>query len=234
MLKRLLWDSDFLGLDVASIDIQDSTMFLPAEAYDFDLIYLFSNLPLDLSMHKFKAFDIMLVDEKLTYEKLVTESTAIDPKIISLPFDSEATNHLLDLALESGLYSRFRFDSKYPVEKFRRLYHLWLINSLNRSLAEEFFVYKSGNREAGFITVGQKNGHGFIGLISVDKEFRGNGIGRVLLKAADYFLYSKYGTCKMRVITQALNRPACKLYEVSDYRVVERKYVYHLWKSARR
>ena len=71
----------------------------------------------------------------------------------------------------------------------------------------------------GFIIVLYKNGSGVAGIetLNVDPMFRGNGIGKKLLIAAEEDMYLK-AIRKIRLEVSAGNIPAIRLYEKSGFR----------------
>ena len=71
----------------------------------------------------------------------------------------------------------------------------------------------------GFIIVLYKNGSGVAGIetLNVDPIFRGNGIGKKLLIAAEEDMYLK-AIRKIRLEVSAGNIPAIRLYEKSGFR----------------
>ncbi|MFN4285602.1 MAG: GNAT family N-acetyltransferase [Lacibacter sp.] len=232
MIKHLPWDSSFLSLPVGQMQVQNSSFASVAEAAAFDLLYVFSD-QLIVFPESFTAnFSVQLVDEKLTYAKPLTSHTASIPEVQLLPKDFVPDEAFEALAIQSGIYSRFSMDEKFPREKFREMYRLWLQRSINRSLADAVLVYQQDGALAGFITLREKEGDAEIGLVAVDHHYRGMGIGTKLLEAAESRLNNIPKAKYIRVVTQAANLPACRLYEKAGYHVTKRQYVYHCWKYA--
>jgi dTDP-4-amino-4,6-dideoxy-D-galactose acyltransferase len=69
---------------------------------------------------------------------------------------------------------------------------------------------------------------GNIGLVGVDKNYRSQGIGKLLITASDNY-FNKAGCKKIEVVTQGENRPACLLYEKNGFSVQSQFNFYHLW-----
>jgi dTDP-4-amino-4,6-dideoxy-D-galactose acyltransferase len=80
------------------------------------------------------------------------------------------------------------------------------------------------------VTVGEKKHRGDIGIIAVDTEFRGKGIGTALMQSAESWL-AKLNYKSMQVVTQGDNKPACKLYENCGYTIESVEYFYHIRKK---
>ena len=137
---------------------------------------------------------------------------------------------LIDLSIQSGIYSRFNIDKKIGKEKFQQLYTLWMVNSINLKIAKDVLVYTEMKDLAGFVTLGEKNNQADIGIISVDSTFRKKGIGKILMTSAEK-KFSNLGYDSIQVVTQGDNIPACKLYESCGYQVDSLEFFYHIWKK---
>jgi ribosomal protein S18 acetylase RimI-like enzyme len=234
LLKKLEWDSDFFGYPVAQVCSTSDEI----EVYKEILAEIkIQNIKLAYWMvhpdnHSFQEFarnnQGVLVDIKTTYscELATSDLTTIDN--IEIVDKNEPDTDLLKLAIQCGAFSRFAIDKKIPIAKFEDLYKLWIINSLNKSMADDVIIYKSGNRTVGLVTVYKKNRIGNIGLIGVDEEFRGKGIGKTLMNAVKSYFIAK-GILKIHVVTQGQNLSACRLYETTGFSVIEKSEFYHFW-----
>ncbi|MBL0026768.1 MAG: GNAT family N-acetyltransferase [Saprospiraceae bacterium] len=113
---------------------------------------------------------------------------------------------------------------------FEKLYNQWIINSVNKTFAEEVLVYNIDNSIVGFVTLGIKTSIGQIGIMSVDSQYRGIGIGRALITAAERW-FSIHNYSGIQVITQGDNTAACRLYERCGFSKGNVEYFYHVWKK---
>ena len=78
------------------------------------------------------------------------------------------------------------------------------------------------------ITIGKKNSKGAIGLIAVNKEYRGLNIGKQLIQnAINYF--NSISVTKLEVVTQGKNKQACLFYEKCNFKIKKIEYVFHFW-----
>ncbi|KXK06029.1 MAG: GNAT family N-acetyltransferase [Ignavibacteriaceae bacterium] len=179
-----------------------------------------------------KKFDLILVDKKTTYVKDINSASIFHNSIhsvnssVSTPFKDK----LIELAIQSGIYSRFNVDKKIGKEKYEEMYSLWMINSLNHKIAKEVLVLLEKTDLKGFVTLGEKNNRADIGIIAVDYLFRGNGYGRILMESAEKW-FSDKGYKSIQVVTQGDNYPACRLYERCGYKVETVEFFYHIWKK---
>ncbi|MDI9311574.1 MAG: GNAT family N-acetyltransferase [Limnohabitans sp.] len=232
-LQALDWDSDFFKKKIAKIDLQDielnSTQInrLIADS-SFDLIYCFAQadegeIPFITSM----LHHAMWVDGKATYLKTV-EAKSIDEN----PF-FESVRHidedLYDLAIQTGVYSRFHVDNNFEQNQYKELYKKWIENSVNRTIADEVIVYKENQKNLALITLGIKNARTDIGLLGVDEHARGKGIASQLLAYAECYAANK-NFKEMQVVTQTQNEPACRLYEKYGFYVDSLVNIFHIWK----
>lgn len=229
----LEWDTEFFGFRVGRIsgpvieDAQVEHIQSLVQQRESKLTYLSSAVPLPESIHHIHGLDISLVDRKTTYVKKVDSGAYSSWSIASLQAE-DANETLLQLAIQSGVYSRFNVDQRISQERFEELYRRWMINSLNRTIAKDVLVVRVEQDIAGFVTIGEKNQRADIGIIAVDGVFRGQGLGRSLMKAAEHWAH-QWGYDTIQVVTQGENIPACQLYESCGYQVDSIEFFYHIW-----
>ncbi len=238
----LPWDSEFFGIKVASIipnrlsptrlgQIVDSL-----RSQDVSLAYWPADPADDESQHAATCFEGFLADRKTLYSidlnDLVQDPVPKFNNDIEEYTESSACPELVALAIESGIYSRFRLDWHFPPGKYEELYNIWISRSVDKSVADAVFVARDKERIAAMVTVSRKNQTGVIGLIAVNEAMRGRNMGRDLVLAAHNW-YLARGCTKGLVTTQGMNKAACRLYEKCGYRVEQIHNYYHFWlKSA--
>jgi dTDP-4-amino-4,6-dideoxy-D-galactose acyltransferase len=231
MIRKLEWDSEFLGARVGAIDYKNQEFDFGSLAASFDLIYFFADEPFEFSKEFIEYFSVSLTDEKITYYKKLSHSAAPDKSIRMLEKEFIASEQVISIAIQSGAFSRFNVDQLFPDEKFKELYRLWCVNSINRKIAEQVFVYEFEKNIAGLITVGSKNGIPDIGLLAVNDGYRGRGIGHKLVAAVEHWSINEKKINELQVVTQAANLPACMFYEKKGFHLQQKQYVYHCWKK---
>ena len=228
MIDYLEWDSKFFGLRIAKVQLctQDDNDLLTKMKeelrHDYDLIYLFVNGNTKISLN-----NAYLVDRKVIYSKEVNSSTTNDESIISYNKDTVSTD-LLQLALESGEYSRFKLDARFPQNSYEKLYTCWIEQSVSHKIASDVFCYMVEGRARGLLTLKVDNNNGEIGLVSTNHNYRGHGIASKLLEHANNYLY-QLGGSKLSVATQFQNKPACHLYEKSGFSIDSCIDIWHWW-----
>jgi dTDP-4-amino-4,6-dideoxy-D-galactose acyltransferase len=234
LYKKLEWDSQTFGIPTATINVTDlpegalGAVLSEIKTEGFRLVYFPAQKPLsDICL--LRSFDGMLADEKLTFVKKLDSAYDIaeDPHIHSyaLPFVSE---DLLQLALDSGLYSRFKVDPHFVHNEYQKLYRIWIEKSVRKEIAQEILVYEDQDRILGMVTLGEKNGRGDIGLVAVSGLARGQGIGKKMMAAAEAY-FRKKGYQEIQVVTQGINEAAVKLYTGSGFHLDKKLYYYHFW-----
>lgn len=137
---------------------------------------------------------------------------------------------MINLAIQSGVFSRFNIDKMIGRDKFEELYRIWIIKSVNREIANEVIVYNHNDDIAGYLTIGEKNNRADLGMGAVDSKYRGKGIGRILFENAEKYAFDQ-GYEDIQIVTQGDNIPACKLYEKLGYSIESKEYFYHIWRK---
>lgn len=232
-LQNLEWDSDFFGVRVHKIigEIKETADYQGVgkalnESLS-ELAYYSSENKLRLE-NNLEKYYIEPVDGKITYSKKLSKDYK-PCNLISSYTHSFPSEVLVRLAIESGIYSRYNIDKKIGREKYEELYKLWIINSVNKEIAQEVLVYQIQSEIVGFVTLKLNGKIAEIGIIAVDKNFRGQGIGKALMQEAENW-FINHGGSKIQVTTQLKNIPASKLYERCGYNIESKEYCYHIWR----
>ncbi|MCC2634223.1 MAG: dTDP-4-amino-4,6-dideoxy-D-galactose acyltransferase [Ramlibacter sp.] len=232
-VESLEWDSQFLGAPVSRIVAEGASRRELAEAVarlraaGVRLAYLFADSP--LAPADADALQARLVDRKVTYRMEADGLPSTHPWPAVTPYVPAMPQAELErLAIESGKYSRFHVDPRFPEDKFVALYVQWLRKSLTGEIADAVLVATDAGRPVGLVTMAQSGPAGKIGLVAVDEACRGRGLGRQLVEAARQWFASRQ-VSHAEVVTQQDNVAACRLYETCGFRVHAVQYVYHLW-----
>ncbi|WP_297337953.1 GNAT family N-acetyltransferase [Algoriphagus sp.] len=226
MISSLDFDTRLFGYPVGAVDWEadcKETDFLRA-VKDFKLVYVFSEVPLSFANPQF-----LPVDVKVLFEKELNFSQAVDGvQVFSqenpVSLSQQEKEALRFLALESGVYSRFKTDPRLVNEKFEKLYELWIDQALTKN---ELII---GTHLEGMITYRIQEKTGKIGLFAVQPNHRQKGWGKKLVSAAEHYLGEK-GIKKLQIPTQESNQSAMGLYQKIGYQVVRKTYIYHYWKD---
>jgi len=231
IIKQLPWDSHFFGINIASIngskldkELLEEVFRLSAEL-GIELLYFECEVGDRESLRTAESGGFNLVDTRLRFIK------TLERQVCSLRSVRKASiedgDELGELA--SALYkdSRFYFDENISNEKCDQMYRQWIINSLH-GFENIVLLMEEDRKPAGFIS-GKYNAHfGDIGLVGVGERFAGRGIGSALLQAIE----CEFAVKRMkysRVLTQARNIPAQRLYAKNGYKVERLTHYYHRW-----
>ena len=223
--------SNFFGYNVGKIVISDPKYFnkleFQSEIENYNLIYVYSK-------HEVNINGFKLVDEKVTFSQNLSNLKNIgnefDKEIRIFNENQDQLNDLKELAIESGVYSRFNIDKNFSNNEFQKLYNEWILNSLSKKNVFNVFVCLNDDKKIiGFITVGEKTKNtSLIGLIAVKKEARGMGVAKqLILKAIQESIKKNYK--EMEVITQEDNLAAMELYKKTNFQIKNKINIYHFW-----
>lgn len=230
MIELLTWDSGFFGYKVGKIidfftDIEEIISFAKKENYR--LLYAFISENNDFLAKKYTTNKGVLVDEKITFLQNIP-TIKIENDLTST-YESEIIDEkLLQIGLQSGIYSRFNVDKNFKNKEFERLYRIWIKNSVQKLIAEKVIIQKIDNNIVGLLTLGIKNNKADIGILAVDENFRGKKIGKNLILRA-FEESKKIGQKQIQVVTQKANENACNFYQKMGFEIEKTENIYHFW-----
>jgi dTDP-4-amino-4,6-dideoxy-D-galactose acyltransferase len=234
VIERLEWDSQFFGYPVARIvfdqqgcdNLDDLFRQLISEKIRLTYFYVpVSETKLNGDITK-KGGN--LVDQKTLYSKMTGKHNNFSDYIFEFQ-GTQINERLKELVLQAGLFSRFHSDKNFINKEYEKLYTEWLAKSLNKILALKTVIAKKDSDIVGLTTVGERSGHADIGLVAVDENFRGQGIGYDLIHFADNAAFD-LGYNEIKVVTQLQNKGACRLYEKCNFHIENITNIYHYWR----
>jgi dTDP-4-amino-4,6-dideoxy-D-galactose acyltransferase len=236
-LQRLDWDSRFFGFPIARIinpaasidELREAVSLM--KSWQIPLAYWSADDPSDDVRSEALRLGGRMVDEKLTFSAEISSTANVDPPQADVARsyrDGMSIDDLKQLAVDSGVYSRFVVDPRFPRDKARTLFEEWMLRSLDKAYADDVLVIPQANRIAGMATVVQKDGYVSIGLVAVGEEFRGRGFGETLVRAAITWCRER-AIHQIQVTTQSANLPARRLYQKCGFELAKTEFVYHFW-----
>ena len=237
MYKHLEWDSDFFRFKVAKIIPEDLKMqqlekiIYLLKKDNYRLLYWQANPHNEENIQGAGKFNGVLSDIKTTFLLSLEDYTSenSDYPINIHEYDlPQPNNQLINLALQSGEYSRFKTDKNFPSGSFEKLYIEWIRKSVEKILADTVLIYKSEDIICGMITLFIKGTTGNIGLIGVDKKYHGRNIGKELMSATKIYFKNKNCT-SIEVVTQERNNIACNFYINNGFTKFKITNFYHFW-----
>lgn len=243
MIEYLEWDSDFFGISVGSVRNRvDSESHLDSvlrELKESNLNLIYLTVPVDradLITGILREREAILADTRVEMSadiaKLNSRQELDEPDgfLIRMAEDKDAVpaGELASYCFR-GL-TRFYRDPRLSDERCDELYRTWAERDIGRE-SNSCLICTFKERTAGFSTAvctGDKNAK--IGLIGVDTEFRGCGVGQALLKNTAGMLWEK-GIEHLIAVTQLASIGAMRMYERAGFLLRETSVVLHLWKD---
>ncbi len=223
-VQKLNFDTELFGYEVASCALTEECNEIPGEIAQINakLTYLISNSELNIGLP--------CIDEKTFLGRPVSAAELLPCEAVLLEeTETETYNQLLNLAYQSGIYSRFKTDTGFQNHEFEKLYKIWLDKSISGDAADAIYVIERGNRKVGFITLQKKDGAVDIGLIAVDENYRGESLGGKLIQAGiNWTLNQQFN--RITVTTQKQNAAAMNFYHKNGFEVIRTQYIYHIWR----
>ena len=232
MMEYLEWDSNFLGFKVGRIS-QLNTETLEqalenAKSENYKLLYLFEAEDCFLPEDILQKYNGKLVDGKVLYAQELSDQVLDNYEQTKRYTNSKVSNDLLQLAYESGKYSRFKLDKNFATEVFTDMYKLWIENSVNGQIADRIYVVEQDNKITAMVTLKEKSETLHIGLIATALESQGQGYGKQLINRTRQTAI-ELGLKNIEVPTQYDNMQACSFYEACGFRVKSITNIYHFW-----
>ena len=235
LLRRLSWDSDYFGFLVGRIDAPNpnrepllrSCELAANEGYRC-LYWLADTSPENPG--NAAACDFRFVDLRLQFSIELAQNPSADAQTDFLrdavPNDLPA---LRDIAKRTQRDTRFIKDERFPEHLASELYARWIERDVNENIV---IVATTPDSESisGFISLSAPDSqlHSQIGLLSVDTQHAGQGIGRALVRAAQQRA-SKLTATSMSVVTQGSNVSAQRVYQHCGFRTIRADYWFHRW-----
>ena len=110
------------------------------------------------------------------------------------------------------------------------MYRRWIEQSVCKILADDVLVYIDNSIECGMLTyrINKEDNIARIGLVAVDDNCQGKGVGSGLIQSLESLLDNQKVT-KLFVATQENNFWACKWYEKNGFSVDSKVEIYHWW-----
>ena len=235
-IRYLKWDSDFFGLPVATLDgghlhaetSKDVLVWCRQEK--IRCLYFLANGTDSETLqcaHK-EGFQFIDVRVEMEYDLRNVPQPKISSLVIRPVNKKEQLNNILVFASKSHTDSRFFKDLNFDRIKCEKLYEKWIDRDFVKGNVLGFFP-DDGENIKGYITFTMESSDvARIGLIAVEDQFRGQGVGSKLL-IKTIAMSKKLNAKKLVVVTQATNTSALRLYEKAGFRISDTKLWFHKW-----
>lgn len=235
-VQFLEWDSKFFGVRIGRVlsrNLTDQEMARVetwASDHDVDCLYYLADGSRSESSRVAEANGFLLMDLRITFSISLQKNKIEQPAAIGFreanPGDLAV---LMKMAGEYHQISRFFADENFSREKSQKLYGLWLQRDLQE---EDHFLWLIDKRGQiiGYTSASiEKNARrAEIGLVGVNSEYRGQGIGLDLQQSVLKELRLR-GAREVDVVTQGRNIAAQNLYIKSGYHLKSVDLWFHKW-----
>jgi ribosomal protein S18 acetylase RimI-like enzyme len=246
-IQQLDWDTEFFGFRVGrliDVDRQHATacilqhvqnsgcrvVYVATETLQPDLAehYVLTQVELELGFARWVEAAVGQDQRDLPFSGSPdTDTAAVSIEEYQGPADAD----LHKLALQAGWSSRFSLDPRFGRASFESLYAKWIQRSCSREIADVVLTASLGPVRIGFITGSLSLPKARVGLIAVDGDSRGLGVGRQLMEGFAALAFAA-GCSALSVVTQAENVSAVRLYSRVGFEEVGRLHWYHIWSES--
>jgi ribosomal protein S18 acetylase RimI-like enzyme len=240
--RLLPWDSAFFGKRIGRIApgiVVDRHQMDEIEAWSrsqrIDCLYYLcpSDNPRAVRVAEDHGFRLVDIRVELSAPLPASAPTRLPAAIGHLirPSAAEDLEWLISLAGRAFGNTRFSNDPEFGPDAAPRLYRRWIKQNCGSQTAT-VLVCIIDNRIAGFVSLEKPLGDtASISLIAVEDGMRGRGVGRALVEAGKDHCRNA-GHRELRVVTQASNSAALRLYEETGFRLSSVRLWYHKWFTA--
>ncbi|MGC9356432.1 MAG: GNAT family N-acetyltransferase, partial [Anaerolineae bacterium] len=236
-VRILPWDSDFFGFRVAELErgALSEKAWPPIHAWCREqrvrCVYYRAD-PVDFESSALALQSgFLLADVRLLFERSLDRGLAEELRETAIrPIRAQEWPIVEDLARSMAFVSRFHRDSHFPQGAAGEMYVIW-VRKVGAGRGE-ILVAEVGDRVAGFIACDVEDGVGDIALVGLAPEFRGQGLGGLLVRASLRW-FQREGCSTAQVVTQGHNVPAQRIYQRAGFLTKRVSLVYHRWFNQR-
>jgi dTDP-4-amino-4,6-dideoxy-D-galactose acyltransferase len=240
--RFLDWDTDFFQRRIARIvphritEKSAKEILEWCEKHKIDCLYFLAEIDDSETTGIAEANGFHFADVRVTMQKVLEglQAEKESSEGIQIRLSSEDDIPALQkIAGASHRDSRFYFDPNFPRSVCDRLYQTWIQKSC-LGYADAVFVALMQDLPVGYISchlVDPQTAH--IGLIAVDSEAQGQGVGKRLISETSRWC-TQQGRTQLTVVTQGRNSAAQRLYQRCGFLTLRMQAWYHKWFSAGR
>ncbi len=230
------WDSDFFEFNVAYLSCMHLTDNIVFRTEQFiknkriRLVQYLCNCHDRESVRIAEKNNYNFVDIRLTYSmKLMNDERYAGSQYHFGRASTDDIQHLRSLSRELYVDSRYFFDGNFDTEKIYKFYQGWVEKGVLGQFDDECWCLYDNQKSVAFCTVKYENPHtAVIGLVGVDMQYQGKGLGQALIYSVFNVLVEKR-IRKVYVVTQGRNYSAQRLYQCVGFRTHLTQLWYHKW-----
>ena len=232
------WDSNFFKKNIYQLNFKkynkniNSAVNNLCESNPVDLIYFLCSSKDEASINEAIKNNFKIVDKRITFELMPENLKAIKLKEnIKIVHSSEKHEDQLEkIAKDAKWTSRYFNDKNFEINDLKIFYSRWVKKSVGGKLDDMVFHIELEGKVCGFISI-KKNGInvGSIGLIAIDNDFQGHGLGPALISHCSEYMFKALNCSKVIVVTQEENAAACSAYDKIGFRISDKSIWMHKW-----
>jgi dTDP-4-amino-4,6-dideoxy-D-galactose acyltransferase len=233
--KLLAWDSEHWGFPVARIsesrlsEDRANQAIHWCEEHKVKCLYFAGDGTCAETLEVAWVNRFRFVDVRVDMERNLQESVPGGATSDCREAQLEDLAALEDLARTAHKDTRFFKDLHFDRIKAGDLYALWIARDLRENTVFVAASESAPGSVLGYVSASiSSDGEGRIGLVAVNSNARGRGLGRRLVGKALSWCQSR-GAGSVRVATQGANVPALRLYETCGFKVADMKVWFHRW-----
>ena len=239
--ELLPWDTEFFRHRIARV-CGDTLEPEQAEQIDewsrsnrIQCLYFLSRADDPATIRVAEQHGFGLVDIRITLERVTKNSeTSLCPDspagVTIRPVQPADLPALQAMARVVHGEARFFSDPHFPRERVEDFYSTWIVLESQGRAQAVLVAASAASQPLGYISchLDAASQEGQIGLVGVNPEARGKGIGKSLVLAAmDWFRLK--GARAVTVVTQGRNRAAQRLYQQCGFLSRDLQLWYHKW-----
>ena len=241
LCEELPWDSGFFGLSIARaipsrLDAPTRDAMLDwCRSHGTDCLYFLGAPDDSATIQQLDAGGFQLVSVRVTLARPAGSGHGDVRGQVRQAVAGDIPA-LRGIAMSAHRDTRFHADSHFDAARSDELYATWIENSV-RGYADQVLVAERDDTPVGYVTLHVEAPNGAtgpagrtarIGLFAVHEQYRGQGIGRDLLRTAAQALASA-GVTGTSVVTAGRNVAALRLYTSEGFTTVDVALWYHRW-----
>jgi dTDP-4-amino-4,6-dideoxy-D-galactose acyltransferase len=247
IINHSKWDSAILGENVGKLTLYLSSLnetelflqkiYLEAKKMKVDVLFTRINMEQSDQLQAILAEGAILSDVLITFyknfykEELLQKASLLDKSDIIFEKGKTAFEaELRKITASAYKHSHYFNDPKIPLKKAEAIYQEWISNSI-QGYADNVIIAKLKEKIVGYVTFRieslDEKAFGVIDLIAVEKNYRGRGIGRMLVNEGIKKFCRRIDS--LYVSTQISNIPALRLYEGLGFKAISSEATFHIW-----
>lgn len=232
--ELLPWDSEFFGLRIAQAqgEYADRARLDAIRqwcaAHQVDCLYFLAGLDDPVTLAALCTPPFKLVDLRVTLACALEDKPYAAPSsVVIRGWQPDDLPRLRAIARDAYTDSRFYFDGGFTRSLCDKLYETWIEQSCHGQ-ADFVMIAEHEGVAASFVTGSVRGNVGQIGLVGVDAEVRGRGLGGATMQAA-LAEFRQRGCTGVEVVTQGRNLGAQRLYTRAGFVTQSIKVWFHGW-----